>query len=284
LLVAFDRNVFQLFYHLTFALNIFPLQFSTPAPSYMSIIDAQKSTSDWYTVFSRFSLDYPWASKQRKVVWRGALSENDPKRVFTSQRWRLCKFVNELTDPAQKEMFDVGLTTIPEFLTAQIDIDEKIVGGVVKGLGAMNDFQKFTAIMDMDGNSWSSRFRTMLCYNSVAIKVEPAYVDYFFSDLVPWKHYIPIKDDLSDLLENVAFALDPANDAVVQEIIASANQWCSERSTHKGLVYDMLDSWESYVQLLDRADPNWPQKWDQKKNELFSPSSNIPLVQLKQHA
>lgn len=251
-----------------------------PHPSYMTIIDSQLDPGKWSKVHGEFDKNYPWESKIRKVVWRGGLSENDPTKVYDSQRWRLCKLVTSLTDPSEKEMFDVGFTSFPLFLTAQMSLDETIVGGFAKQVGLMNDFQKYTAILDMDGNSWSSRFGTMLCYNSLAIKVEPAFVDYFFYDLVPWKHYIPIKNDLSDLIENVAFAMDPANDDIVREIIHSANQWCSERFTHKSLAYVMLDTWESYVQYLDQSDPNWSEAWAKKKAQLMEPSRRKPLIKL----
>jgi Glycosyl transferase family 90 len=256
-----------------------PLSF--PTPSYMNIIDSQPDPGNWYKVYGRFAKDYAWENKIAKVVWRGALSENDPTKVFESQRWRLTTKVTAMTDPKEKEMFDVGFTNIPIFLTAQIDIDASLAGGIVSGIGLMNDFQKYKAVLDMDGNSWSSRFGTMLCYNSVALKVEPAYADFWFYDLVPWKHYIPIKNDLSDLVENVQFALDPLNEPVIKEIIDSANQWCSERFIHKSLAHDMLDIWESYIQMLDRADPNWTAAWSKKKDELFAPSSHVKLVELK---
>lgn len=45
----------------------------------------------------------------------------------------------------------------------------------------------------MRSNSWSSRFGTLLCYNSVIIKVEPEHVDYFYLKyLEPWKHFVPV--------------------------------------------------------------------------------------------
>ena len=214
------------------------------------------------------------------MLWRGTLSESDPKKVFDSARWRVCKLVHELTDPIQKEMFDVGLTNIPSFLTAQINIDASKVGGLVEGTKSMLDFQQYTAILDMDGNSWSSRFGTLLCYNSVVIKVEPQYVDYFFADLVPWKHYVPIKDDLSDLIENVAFVLDSKNDAMMKEIVASANHWCAERFTKRGLAHDLLDIFEQYLNMMDHADPNWIRDWKKKKEDLFSQDNKNALMKL----
>ena len=187
-----------------------------------------------------------------------------------------------LPNGKEKDMFDIGLTNIPEFLKEQMEIDSSIVGGLVKGISSMNDFQKYVAVLDMDGNSWSSRFGTMVCYNSVAIKVEPAYADYWIYDLVPWKHYVPIKNDLSDLIENIEFVLDPANEAIIQEIILHANHWCSERFTQVGLISDMLDIWETYVNLMDRADPDWPSIWDAKKAEIFSTSSSVSKIQMVQ--
>jgi hypothetical protein len=242
---------------------------SFPSPAYMTIIDRQEDTSHWFNFFRMWDKDFPWESKQRQVVWRGGLTENNPDKVFDSQRWRLTKLVHELPDSKQKELFDVGLTHVPEFLSQNMNIDVSQVGGFKAGTGGMNNFQKYMAVLDADGNSWSSRFGTLLCYNSVAVKVEPQYLDYFYNDLIPWKHYVPVKADLSDLIENVSFILDPANDALAREIVANANQWCSERFTTKELAHDMLDIYESYVQMLDRADPDWTTKWERKKRDLL---------------
>jgi hypothetical protein len=118
----------------------------------------------------------------------------------------------------------------------------------------MTTFQKYVAILDIDGNSWSSRFGTLLCYNSVVVKVDPEYVDYFhFKDLVAWKHYVPVKYDLSDLVQQAAFVTDPTNDEVVHTIIANANDWCRRRMVWTAIAEDVLDIWDAYVRLLNQA-------------------------------
>jgi hypothetical protein len=71
------------------------------------------------------------------------------------------------------------------------------------------------------------------------------------------------------------FILDPQNDYVAKEIIAAANQWCTERLTGTALAHDQLDIYESYVDLLDRSDPEWNLKWSAKKNEIF----NVPAFE-----
>lgn len=133
----------------------------------------------------------------------------------------------------------------------------------------------------MDGNSWSSRFGSLLCYNSVVIKIEPQYFEYFYADLKPWSHYIPVKNDLSDLDENIQWALDPKNEAAVKDIITAANQWCAHSLIPAELASDVLDIWESYVRLLNRGDKDWQQEWNKKRDDMFA-SSTLEMHQLEE--
>jgi Glycosyl transferase family 90 len=229
---------------------------------------------------STHSSNFFSAARIRQVVWRGSLSENDRYKVLTSVRWRAAKLVFNL----KSDLYDFGFTSIPSGTSKLVKIDVAEVGGLKDAIEPMASLQRYFAILDMDGNSWSSRFATLLCYNSVVIKVEPKYLEYFYNDLEPWTHYIPVKDDLSDLHENVVWALDPKNEATVVDIIASANEWCTERMVPEDLAHDLLDIWESYVRLLDRADSNWQKEWMKTKSLILSATSRYDLFRLKEPA
>lgn len=250
-------------------------EYAFPVPNYMNIIDSQRSTDDWRGLFRDIKVAYPWESKIRKVVWRGSLSDNDAP--LSSTRWRVSKLIYEL----QSDLYDVGLTGIPSWVSDRNKIDSSEVGGLKENIEPMTTFQRYMAILDMDGNFHSTRFASLLCYNSIVIKVEPQYVEYFYNNLEPWTHYIPVKGDLSDLQKNVAWALDPKNEETVQDIINSANEWCSQRLIPEELAYDLLDTWESYVRLLDRGDPSWQRLWMKKKSIILSATSNFDLFRLK---
>jgi hypothetical protein len=118
----------------------------------MHIIDSQKSQENWRGLFRDTNERYPWGTKLEKVAWRGSLSATYTK-TLTSIRWRASKFAYQLNST----LFDVGLTSIPSYVTDHINVNVSEVGGLKKGL-PMSEFQKFRAILDMDGNSWSSRF------------------------------------------------------------------------------------------------------------------------------
>jgi Glycosyl transferase family 90 len=148
----------------------------------------------------------------------------------------------------------------------------------------MDDFQLYRGILDMDGNSWSSRFGRLLCYNSVVLKVEPSWVDYFhFKEsgdgepkLQPWVHYIPVKADLSDLVEMSSFVLDPNNDGFLQNMLAQANSWCRRNMNRRSISIDVLNIWERYVDLLEVGDPDWSNnEWKAAKEEIFHPENPL---------
>lgn len=48
----------------------------------------------------------------------------------------------------------------------------------------------------------------LLSGNSVILKQDSIYYEHFYSDLQPWKHYVPFKKDLSDLLEKIQWVKD----------------------------------------------------------------------------
>jgi hypothetical protein len=231
-------------------------QYAFPLPTYKTIRDSQATSEDWQPILNSYATDYPTESKIRKLVWRGSLSgENDDMQ---SARWRLGKVV---TEQDATGLFDVGLVSIPS-RHDHLNLDLTEVGGLAKPMHPMTEFQKYVAVLDIDGNSWSSRFGTLLCYNSVIVKVEPEYVDYFhFKDLQPWKHYVPVKSDLSDLVEQAAFVTDPANDEAVREIVANANDWCRRRMVWTAIAEDVLDIWDAYVRLLRQANVEWMDEW-----------------------
>lgn len=135
----------------------------------------------------------------------------------------------------------------------------------------MDDFQKYRAILDIDGNSWSSRFGKLLCYNSVVLKVDPKFVDYFYlAYLQPWKHFVPVRYDLSDLMEKAQWTLDPQNEAAVQAIVANANEFCRTHMVRSVLAEDLLDVWDSYLYFLELGDAQWNRQWEEKRKQIFA--------------
>jgi hypothetical protein len=109
-------------------------------------IQLLESPYQWDKLMTRWDEMYPWSSKLQKVVWRG----------------RMTGYTHQDGERPRKKLVDYakGYTDI-------MDIEESKKSNVID----QDDFQKYMAVLDIDGNAWSARFAKLLCYNSVVIKV-----------------------------------------------------------------------------------------------------------------
>jgi len=62
--------------------------------------------------------------------------------------------------------------------------------------------------LNIDGTVAAYRFPYLLGGDSLVLKQDSPYYEYFYNLLKPYEHYIPFKHDLSDLLEVIQWAKD----------------------------------------------------------------------------
>jgi Glycosyl transferase family 90 len=252
-----------------------------PFPNYAVWSASTDNSEEITNRVERLRSKYPvWNDKIPKVVWRGGLTGFLINEDDQGPRYHLNKLVHSETAMTveERELFDVKIVEIPDGSPAAlINITE--LGGVHEfDRIQQEDFQNYRAILDVDGNSWSSRFASLLCYSSIVLKVEPQEVDYFHykhyddenneddTKLLPWKHFIPVRADFSDLVEKVKYAIDDKNQHQVERTIQNANRWCINSLLRDEVARDVLDVWEFYItNILDKTDYNWESKWNQAK-------------------
>lgn len=64
---------------------------------------------------------------------------------------------------------------------------------------SMRDLCEFKYLLDVQGNGWSARLKHLLCLGSVVFVMDRRWHEYWFNELVPWVHYVPVREDGSDL-------------------------------------------------------------------------------------
>ena len=67
-------------------------------------------------------------------------------------------------------------------------------------------FLQFKYIVAISGNSWSTILAEALWTNSVVLRQDPHMYSWYESMLVAWRHYIPVRHDLSDLIRKFEWA------------------------------------------------------------------------------
>lgn len=62
--------------------------------------------------------------------------------------------------------------------------------------------------INIDGTVAAYRLPYLLAGNSLVLKQDSIYYEHFYNELQPWKHFVPFKNDLSDLMEKLQWAKD----------------------------------------------------------------------------
>lgn len=133
--------------------------------------------------------------KDQRVVWLGVITHPN-RRVFL-ERCRL-----------------------PD-LADRVDAREVIWSNPYRPLLSLPDHADYKYLIDIEGAGWSARIKYLLCAGRPTFITERPFWDWVTWDLVPWKHYIPVARDCSDLLEKMDWAEQHAEEA---ETIAKAGQ------------------------------------------------------------
>ena len=84
---------------------------------------------------------------------------------------------------------------------------EKIFAEVREGYFApeektpMLDYVKYKYLLGMEGSGWTDREKILLQLKRPLFLTERAHKEWFYDRLFPMEHYVPVKSDLSDLIE-----------------------------------------------------------------------------------
>lgn len=107
---------------------------------------------------------------------------------------------------------------------------EKEVPGLLKQKGMVSssvcraDHLKYKYLVDVDGNSCSyERLFWLLLSNSLVLKQVTPNIQWYYGALEPYQHFVPIKEDLTDLVEKIQWARE--HDSEAQEIAMRATKF-----------------------------------------------------------
>ncbi|KAJ7615352.1 glycosyl transferase family 90-domain-containing protein [Roridomyces roridus] len=172
-------------------------------------------SSAWSGKFSHPN-DVPWEDKKDQIYWRGASNGGhiygDNYRQFS--RFRLVKIAQNDSD-----LVDAKITGwYASHCTNDCERDPIIEEYNIGGAGSpREDVYNYKYLLDVDGNTFSGRYLGLLRSGSLVFKAT-AFAEYFNDWLRPYEHYVPVKIDLSDLVEKVRWAIEhPVEARRIQE-------------------------------------------------------------------
>lgn len=104
----------------------------------------------------------------------------------------------------------IGDTYSQWFDIIHVSPNEKgIIGETNPGYLSLVDLIKtYSFLIDIGGNGWSGRLKFLLFSKRPLLLVDRVYIEYFYTYLIPYVHYIPVKSDLSDLMDQTKWLYD----------------------------------------------------------------------------
>lgn len=128
-----------------------------------------------------------------KVAWFGNI--NSPLNDIPEYKTR--PLLKEIGD-ANQELFEI----------VHVDPNIKDNSNII------SDLTKYKTLIDIGGNGYSGRLKFLLFSKRPLIIIDRIFIEYWHNYMEPWKHYIPVKEDLSDLLEKTKWVNDNYDEAV----------------------------------------------------------------------
>ena len=94
---------------------------------------------------------------------------------------------------------------------------------------SFNVQNQYKYLLDIDGNSWSGRFRRLMLSNGAVMKAT-IFQEFWTDWAIPWLHFIPVQIDYSDLWDILAFFRggpdgEGGHDALAREIGQAGKEW-----------------------------------------------------------
>lgn len=110
-----------------------------------------------------------------------------------------------------------------------------IVQSSKKNYKTMSDqVRDYRFLIDVGGHGYSGRLKYLLFSKRPLLLIDRFHVEFFHSKLQPFRHYIPVKNDLSDLLEKENWARE--NESESLKIATNAFEFAKENFTQGKII------------------------------------------------
>lgn len=172
----------------------------------------------------------PWDQKKNILFWRGSTTGGSHRTGTDWRKYhrsRLVKWAINYAKTHPENVFDAGKDDMSQLDPSRINVDIGFHATVqtdpktdsqikveygMKSSVSFDETLKFKYLIVVDGNTWPARLQNYLQTGSV-ILFNGIFMDWFIGQLVPWKHYIPIAYDFSDLEDRIKWLQEHDDEA-----------------------------------------------------------------------
>lgn len=209
------------------------------------------------SIFSGYTFELNWSKKKPIAVFRGG-STGGGVTIDTNPRLKV-SYLNSkrMIDPTDGLPFlDAGITKWnirPRKLyhyehLCEMNVEDLTHKGI-KLLPSLSPREQsmYKYIINIDGHVSAFRLSRELSTGSCILLVESPYRIWYRKMLKPWVHYVPVKKDLSDLIDTIKWCKN--NDEKCRQISLNALEFY-RKYLSKTSIYDYLESLMNKIHMM----------------------------------
>jgi hypothetical protein len=236
----------------------------TLSESWYSIAEEMRSVNDTIS----------WSQKKGKAFWRGGtgdvpIAEQENERFAPTPRWNLCRLAKQHPEWVDS-LFYKGDSPM---LCKRIEQE-----GLFSSFVSKREHLCYKYLPNLNGHMCSyPGLHWRLFSDSLTLMQESDQIQWFYSGLKPYQHYLPIANDMSDVIEKIKWA--ELHEPEVLTMIQNARQFVSENLMYEDCyryLYLALQKYAAYQQIdfadlkqRTKADPHWVNIQYRKRAEFF---------------
>tara|TARA_B100000900_G_scaffold252457_1_gene215157 strand:+ start:323 stop:1177 length:855 start_codon:yes stop_codon:yes gene_type:complete len=186
-------------------------EFEKCFPDFQFVFDIYQKNSLFYTSNLFLNLNNN-NYKYNKVGWYGNIN------------------VTNRTNNNRKKLLNIGNNNKDLFDFIHVDSHTKI------NFKSIIDIMKdYSILLDIEGGGYSARLKYLLLSNKPLLIVYRPYKEFFFKNLQEYVHYIPVKRDLSDLIDKTKWILNNYNESlhIANNALEFAKTYLSEEYVYR---------------------------------------------------
>jgi len=207
-------------------------------------LELSNSNKNFIKICKKISRKNPWIEKKGLAFFRGAGTGvyNPNLSDYGNDRMRVILFSSNYPELVDATFCIVFCQNMGTLLNS--------IGKKIESAPLENHFQ-YKYLLDIDGNSCTySRCRWILLSNSVLLKLVTDNEQWYYKALKPWVNYVPIKQDISDLADNIKIL--KSDDALAHEIAINGNKLGKQIFTRKVIdnyMFRLLKAYSKHVKI-----------------------------------
>ncbi len=191
-------------------------------------------------------MDYiacPWSERENKLIWRGSSAYHGkiiPDGLEQNLRIKLCDCSLE-----HPQLIDAGFTNFAQIVP---ELYKKIENQYGKSFMPWEHMLNYKYQIWIDGNAPSYSNSGWLLYSgSTVLKVNSEYTQWYYKELIPGVHYVPVKEDLSDLVDQLLNLKN--HEDYAQEIALNSVKFAREHISYEAMLLYLKELLFAYSDL-----------------------------------